>query len=220
MKDLKKLTPTFWLLIVMCMFSVGNYVPFLDGANKFFVERFCFTPVTAGRALVVTYLTSAILSTPLGLLIDYFGHKRILITATLIVFTTAQLFFLFYPQCPDGGSAETGAIAGLTFLGLGYSLYGNCIVPSVSLVVKKKINGTAFGIMLMAESVAFALFPVINGALIQLGQKNSDSNGYQNSSLFFLSLGIIGITLSMGLNFIPAKLKHKLDRSSIHNDKV
>lgn len=205
----------------MCMFSVGNYVPFLDGANKFFVERFCFTPVTAGRALVVTYLTSAILSTPLGLLIDYFGHKRYLITFTLIVFTTAQLFFLFYPQCPTGGLTETGAIAGLTFLGLGYSLYGNCIVPSVSLVVKKKINGTAFGIMLMAESVAFALFPVINGALIQLGDKNPNyANGYHNSSLFFLSLGIIGITLSMGLFFIPAKLKHKLDRSSIHNDKI
>lgn len=72
----------------------------------------------------------------------------------------------------------------------------------------------------MAESVAFAVFPVINGALIQLGQRNSESNGYQNSSIFFLSLGIIGITLSMGLNFIPAKLKHKLDRSSIHNDRV
>ena len=74
--------------------------------------------------------------------------------------------------------------------------------------------------MLMAESVSFAVFPVINGALIQLGQRNSDSNGYQNSSYFFLSLGLIGIALSMGLNFIPAKLKHKLDRSSLHNDIV
>lgn len=45
LKDLKKLTITFWLAVTLCMFAVGLYVPFLDGANKLFVERFCFTPV-------------------------------------------------------------------------------------------------------------------------------------------------------------------------------
>jgi hypothetical protein len=36
-------------------------------------------------------------------------------------------------------------------------------------VVKKKITGTAFGIMQMIESIALASFPLINGSLIENG---------------------------------------------------
>lgn len=148
------------------MFAVGLYVPFLDGANKLFVERFCFTPVTAGRALVITYLVAALCSPPIGMLIDRFGQKRYIIIGTMLLFTTAQFIILVYPQCLDGGFSENGAISGLVLIGLGYCLYGNCLVPSISLVVKRKITGTAFGIMQMIESIALAFFPLINGELI------------------------------------------------------
>jgi hypothetical protein len=67
----------------------------------------------------------------------------------MFIFTLAQFIFLVFPQCAEGGSPEKGAIAGLVFIGLGYCLYGNCILPSIPLVVKKKITGTAFGIMQM-----------------------------------------------------------------------
>jgi nitrate/nitrite transporter NarK len=103
MKDLKKLSWTFWLLAVLCMFAVGLYVPFMDGANRLLVERFCFTPVTAGRALVVTYLT-AVLSSPLiGILVDKVGYKRFFIIGCMGTFTIASLIFLVYPQCDEGG---------------------------------------------------------------------------------------------------------------------
>lgn len=85
------------------------------------------------------------------------------------VFMIAQLIILVYPQCDEGGFSEKGAISGLVLIGLGYSLYGNCIVPSISVVVKKKITGTAFGIMQMIESIVLAAFPLINGKLIEQG---------------------------------------------------
>lgn len=154
---------TFWLLVLLSMFAISLYVPFLDGANRLFVERFCFTPVTAGRALMVTYLISAICSPPIGMLVDYFGYKRFIIIATMLLFTTSQFIILVYPQCAEGGLPKEGAIAGLALLGLGYCLYGNCLVPSISLVVKRKITGTAFGIMLMVESASLAFLPIING---------------------------------------------------------
>jgi MFS family permease len=100
-------------------------------------------------------------------------------------------------------------------IGLGYCLYGNCILPSIPLVVRKKITGTAFGIMQMIESIALAAFPLINGALIQKGNSNPDHQvGYRHSSLFFVLIGFIGILVSLGLLFIPDKFKKRLDKAS------
>jgi hypothetical protein len=69
----------------------------------------------------------------------------------MAVFIIAQVIFLVYPQC-EGGNIRTGAIAGLVFEGIGYSFYANVMVGSIPLVVKKKLLGTAFGIMEMIES--------------------------------------------------------------------
>ena len=98
---------------------------------------------------MITYIVAAVFSAPLGILIDKIGYKRYFIMGCMGVFTLAQFIILVYPQCADGASRSNGAVAGLVFIGLGYCLYGNCILPSIPLVVKKKITGTAFGIMQM-----------------------------------------------------------------------
>ena len=81
------------------MCAVSLYVPFLDGANRLFQKRFCFTQITSGRALVLTYLVAALGSAPLGLLIDKVGHKRLFMAITFIVFLNGQAYIMFYPQC-------------------------------------------------------------------------------------------------------------------------
>ena len=124
------------------------------------------------------------------------------------------MIILLYPQC-DGHQAN-GAIAGLVFIGLGYCFYGNCILPTIPLVVKKKVTGTAFGIMQMIESIALAFFPLINGALIDGG--STPEAGYKHGSLFFVGIGLLGLLTSFGLLFVPDKIKKKLDKSS--KDKV
>jgi len=83
------------------MFAVALYVPFLDGANRLYQIRFCFTQVTSGRALVVTYIVAALFSAPLGFLIDKVGFKRYFIMVAMGIFTVAQFFILVYPQCQD-----------------------------------------------------------------------------------------------------------------------
>ena len=197
------------------MFAVGLYVPFLDGANNLFIKRFCYSPVGAGHALVVTYLVAAIFSPPLGYLIDKIGYKRYFIMFCMLIFTIGQLVILVYPQCEIGDSHENGAIAGLVLIGFGYCLYGNCILPAIPLVVRKKITGTAFGIMQMIESIALAFFPLINGSLIEHGSKDPNNpTGYKHSSLFFVMIGLLGMLTSVGLLFIPDKFKRKLDRVS------
>lgn len=81
------------------MCAVALYVPFLDGANRLFQKRFCFTQITSGRALVLTYLVAALGSPPLGLLIDKVGHKRLFMGICFIVFLIGQTYILFFPQC-------------------------------------------------------------------------------------------------------------------------
>lgn len=52
------------------------YIPFLDNVNSLFQKRFCFTQTSAGEAIMIAYLASAMCSIPLGLFVDRFGHRR------------------------------------------------------------------------------------------------------------------------------------------------
>lgn len=39
-------------------------------------------------------------------------------------------------------------------------------MPMIPLIVRKKVTGTAFGLLSMIENIALALFPLIAGVLI------------------------------------------------------
>lgn len=151
------------------MFAVALYVTFLDNANKLLQVRFCYTQPSAGRAIMITYIVAACFSAPLGILVDKIGYKRYFIIACMVIFTCAHLIILVYPQCLEGTitSSYSGASWGLFLLGVGYCFYANCIVPSIPLVVRKKVTGTAFGIMQMIESIALAFFPLIAAVLVE-----------------------------------------------------
>lgn len=142
---------SFWLIVTLCMFAVALYVTFLDNANKLLQVRFCYTQRSAGKAIMITYIVAACCSAPLGLIVDKVGCKRYFTIATMVIFTLAQLIILVYPQCSEGKVTDSfsGASWGLFLLGVGYCFYANCIVPSIPLVVRKKVTGTAFGIMQM-----------------------------------------------------------------------
>jgi MFS family permease len=88
------------------------WIPFLDNVNRLFQKRFCYTQITAGRVVTVAYLATTVTSIPLGLFVDYFGHRRILCIAGLLVFLVAQFIILVYPQC-NGEDTLGGAVAGL-----------------------------------------------------------------------------------------------------------
>jgi MFS family permease len=131
------------------MLAIAQYVPFLDNVNKLIQVRFCFSQVSAGKNVMVTYLVSALFGFPLGILVDKLGYKRYLIMSGMGVFMIAHLIIFVFPQC-DGSGPEavwSGASWGLFLLGFGYCFYANCILPAIPIVVSKRIMGTAFGIV-------------------------------------------------------------------------
>jgi MFS family permease len=82
------------------------YIPFMDNVNRLFQKRFCFTQVSAGSVITITYLITGAVSVPLGMLVDYIGKlvhyvgkRRYFIIATILVFTIAHFIILLYPQC-------------------------------------------------------------------------------------------------------------------------
>jgi nitrate/nitrite transporter NarK len=131
------------------MLAIAQYIPFLDNINKLIQVRFCFSQVSAGKNVMVTYLVSALLGFPLGILVDKMGYKRYLIMAGMGVFMIAHLIVFVYRQCDEdaGEPVWSGASWGLFLLGFAYCFYANCILPAVPIVVSKKITGTAFGIL-------------------------------------------------------------------------
>lgn len=86
-------------MAAICTSGMNLWIPFLDNVNKLFQVRFCFTQVSAGKAVALVYLTSVTTSIPLGMYVDHHGKRRLLTIIGLLVFLIAQVIFLLYPQC-------------------------------------------------------------------------------------------------------------------------
>lgn len=89
----------YWLIASLCTIAMSMYVPFMDNVNRLFQKRFCFTQVSAGSVITITYIITGVVSIPLGLAVDTFGRRRYFIMATILVFTIAHFIILLYPQC-------------------------------------------------------------------------------------------------------------------------
>lgn len=193
------------------MFAISQYIPFLDNVNKLIQVRFCFSQVSAGKNIMVTYLVTALVGFPLGILVDKIGYKRYLTMTGMAIFMISHIIIYVYPQC-NGLGPETswsGASWGLFLLGFSYCFYANCIIPSIPVVVSKRVTGSAFGIMLIFENFAMALCPMVSGQIVE--NSTSEVLGYKNVSLFFLILGAVGLALSFLLFFINGNAKKVLD---------
>ncbi len=184
------------------MFALAQYVPFLDNANSLLQKRFCFSQVTAGSNITVTYLVVGLFGLPIGYLVDKLGYKRYFIMVGMSVFALGHIIILTYPQCISilAVTHWCGASWGLFLLGIGYCFYCNCLMPSIPLIVPKKITGTAFGILSVLENTVMAIFPLITGSIIQ--HAKNDQIGYRHDSLFFVVSGLMGIVFAVLLLFI------------------
>ena len=129
---------------------MSMWIPFMDNVNSMFQHRFCYTQLSAGNVITIAYLVAVGVSLPLGVFVDTWGHRRLMAVVGIVVFLTAQLMMLAYPQCQ--GEEESGVIAGLVLQGIGYAFYATVLCATIPLVCKLSLLGTAFGLMEMFES--------------------------------------------------------------------
>ena len=186
---------------------MAQYIPFLDNANLLFQKRFCFSRTSAGEVVTITYIATAVISGPLGLVVNKVGKRRFFIMTATLVFLSAHTIIWLFSQCSI--EAEYSPVWGLFLLGIGYSFYANVIVASIPLVVKKKILGSAIAIMEILSSLTECVVPILTGYLIE---SEENENGYKLSSFFFFLLGTFGLFSSIFLLFIEARMKRRLDK--------
>lgn len=53
-----------------------------------------------------------------------------------------------------------------SFIGICFAFYASVVIPSIPLVVKPNLIGTAFGLTGVFQNTALALFPLITGKLL------------------------------------------------------
>lgn len=85
------------------MFAIAQYIPFLDNVNVLLQVRFCFSQVSAGKNIMVTYLVTSLLGFPLGIIVDKIGFKRYLTMIGMVLFMTSHVIIYAFPQCDEFG---------------------------------------------------------------------------------------------------------------------
>ena len=129
-KDIRELSSTFWILILICTLVLGIYIPFLDDINQFYMDRFGFSSVEAGRLIAIPYLTSVLTSPFIGNLIDKLHKRRIFIIITCFIFIASHLLF---GMLPEGTNIKPDwyAVIPLVLLGTAFSFYSCSVLPCI-----------------------------------------------------------------------------------------
>ena len=172
----------------------NEYDPVMDAKvacdNTFWAEEctqdFCNAlhqaTETAGRIMSIPYAVSAIMSPPIGVLVDRVGHRAILAFGTSLTLMAVHLVVAFAPV-----NAMPVWIP-LLGQGIAYALFSAVIWPSVGMVVEKKMTGTAYGIILSMQNTGLALFPIFVAAI----HKHSHDKYVPNVELLFCGCAAFG----------------------------
>ena len=140
-------------------------------------RKYQFDKKQAGLLFSIPYMISAITSPFLGIMIDKFGRRALLITVSSIIFIISYSASMMYDECYRCYS-EVYSLVGV---GVGFSIYGAAVWGSVPYTVPPQAVGSAFGICTAIQNIGLVIAPgntvVVTGAPIQqlLGLKASTS---------------------------------------------
>ncbi|CAK60131.1 unnamed protein product (macronuclear) [Paramecium tetraurelia] len=212
LKDLKQLSGTVWILLMICTFSLCIFIPFLDNANSFCQERFNLSNISAGRAIIITYLTPIFVSPFIGYVVDKVGYRRRWMILTSLLFILSHLLFAIIPT-PEDGSPQYAAVVPLFLLGVSYAFYSCVMIPCVQYLVEQRIMGTAFGLMGLFESIGACIFPLVSS---QIYNTNGD---YRQVGFFYMGIGCVNLIFVLTLYFVDKKGSEVLDKINPLEDK-
>ncbi|CAD8147772.1 unnamed protein product [Paramecium pentaurelia] len=213
LSDLKHLDGSYWILSCIIMLSEALFVPFLDNGNAFFQVKFGFSQQSAGVLLTIPYVFAACVTPFVGIYSDKIRQRSLLIVLTTVIFIITHLcLLLIYCDSACGVSALP-----LLSLGICYSFYSAILIPSIPLVVKSQMIGTAFGLLGVMQNTALALFPLITGSLYNSHLINEEGQvdpfqGYLYQSYFFVGVSCFNFVIAISLYVFDKNGSKKLSR--------
>jgi MFS family permease len=151
---------------------------------------------TAGGITSIIIFASMILAPFAGRLVDRVGKRTTFMVAGALLLIPCHLAMgltRIYPVYP------------MILLGFSFVLVPAALWPSVPLIVKPRVVGTAFGLMTAIQNFGLGAFPWFNG---MLRDKTGD---YVASQIMFASLGIVGFIFALLLKRADRREGHVLD---------
>ena len=156
---------------------------------------------TAGRGMSIPYAVSAILSPPIGGLVDRVGRRATLACGTSMTLMAVHLILAY------AKSSTLPLWLPLLGQGVAYALFSAVIWPSVAMVVEKKMTGTAYGIILSMQNTGLALFPLLVATIY----KHSNQKYLPNVELLFVCCAAVGSIAGMLLFILDRRNGKKLN---------
>lgn len=200
--DLKKFSPSFWFVVLICLTFYSAIFPFTALSTDMFHDKWSLPLVhasdggffskvfynfthmfnTAPGVTSIVIAASMLFAPFAGDLVDRIGRRSTLMIVGALLMVPAHLLL---------GLSHWSPIPMMVLLGAAFVLVPAAMWPSVPLLVKEKRLGTAFGLMTAIQNGGLALFPLLNGWL-------RDRTGtYTATQIMFAGLGFAGLVFAL-----------------------
>ena len=200
--DIRKFTPSFWFVVLLCVTFYSAIFPFTALAPDMFHDKWGLPLVSAssgGFLSQVFYnfthmfntapgVTSIVIAASMvfapfaGDLVDRIGKRASLMVLGSVVLIPAHLVM---------GLTHWNPIPMMILLGAAFVLVPAALWPSVPMIVEEKRVGTAFGLLTAIQNLGLGLFPFLNGKL-------RDATGtYTATQFMFAGLGVAGLIFAV-----------------------
>jgi MFS family permease len=193
---------SFWFVTMLCVTFYSAIFPFTALATDFFVDKWGISRVapgggggffhevfgnflhmtgTAGGITSIIIFASMVCAPFAGHLVDKIGKRASLMVIGSLILIPSHLVM---------GLTKINPVFPMIALGAAFVLIPAAMWPSIPLVVRKEVVGTAYGLMTMIQNIGLAAFPALNGRLRDM------THSYTASQIMFASLGILGLVFA------------------------
>ena len=195
--QIKLFGPSFWYVLLLSVTFYSAIFPFTALSTDMFNVKWGFPKVveseggflanvffnfihifsTAPGITSIIVFASMAFAPFAGFLVDRVGrHARFMLIGALIMIPCHLLM----------GMTTVSPVPCMIGLGVSFVLVPAALWPCVPLIVQKEYLGTAYGLITAVQNIGLALFPLLNGRLIDM------THGYTASQVMFASLGLAG----------------------------
>lgn len=191
--DIKHFSSTYWLLAFCLMFFYIGVFPFIADASKFiyvnYRDTFDFTKKESAYIAGSVYLMSMVFGPLMGLFVDYFGRRGILILLCALLTIPVYGLLAFAPHVHP--------LICTIWLGFAYSMAAASLWPSFPLIVDQATVGTALGLTTSIQMIGMGIANIIVGKMLDL--INSEDK-WKYVMIFLLSNTLACVTMAILLN--------------------
>uniref|UniRef100_I2CPB7 Lysosomal dipeptide transporter MFSD1 n=1 Tax=Nannochloropsis gaditana (strain CCMP526) TaxID=1093141 RepID=I2CPB7_NANGC len=169
--------------------------------TEVYCQRLTASIKQSDRIMSIPYTISAVLSPFLGLAVDRFGRRAVIVTLAPLVLVGVHLSLAYWrslsPAVPLVGQ------------GLAYSAFAAVLWPSVPFTVPEDRVGVAYGLTTAIQNAGLALFPLMAAAIY----KAAGSEYIPHVELLFVYLAVVGLAFGLWLNVLDSRAGNVLNRA-------